>query len=690
MVMRRPNARTNDARKREASRRAGGPVLPPVVQGRIAEAGASAYEWRDSVLLNLYLPPKGLRLGLRAAFWVFQALVAVAVALVALQGGVLLLLGALAIPVCSIALFYLVTKEPTVPPTLSWVAAAGVASIPMIAANPTWGALGVILLIAAVLVSNEVEHPARGEVSAWASAVLTVASAALAHSADLAWWPTALWVLALVVVQVPICTVERSFRSVAHRITPDDLLAKVPDPDFRWQGMVDALRKTPGLPFVASAFSSHGWLAQVLEDPPEHVMAEARKKAAGAYGERKTGVILLGLSRGRGTMILHDIALPGAKSANIDHVVITKNRDGKPCAFIIDSKFYGPSRLPSKEFPNGRDPGEVTYDMSTKGYVYRQGMRAREIDKSINTALWGADAVRRVTGIEDVRVIMAIHNANVAPYLSFSRDGVPVQIVSAWEMVDVIDQESSDSRSWLDRLLRRSAGPLSPIQEARVSQGFTAASGSRKPSVYGPLGRTRKAGEFMAMQARQARGGGASGHDHRFGPPSRRVEGVAAPMRPMPPAPEPVPQVAEPSPVPQEETPFQKADREFWSTDPSEWADDAPPRPPVPPAESAPERLAGLWDQMRNSVPAPLDDVPEQYQQIVRGTPLTITSFSDERGPVAQDVVAITGVCVGAPGNFFLWYCSPEAWEGYQTSGTPVFISTIGAESVVVRRGGGE
>lgn len=687
----RPNARISDARKRDAARRAGGPVLPPVVQTRIAEAGASAYEWRDSVLTDLYLPPKGLRVALRAAFWVFQAFVAVAVALVALQGGALLLVGALAIPVASIVLFYLVTKEPTVPPTLSWVAAAGVAASPMIATTPAWGALGVALLIASVVVSHEVENPTRGEVSAWMSAVVTAACGALAHSADLAWWPTALWVVALIVTQVPICTVKRSFRSVVHRITPEDLLAKVPDPDFRWQGMVDTLRKAPGLPFVASAFSSHGWLAQVLEDPPEHVMAEARKKAAGAYGERKTGVILLGLARGCGTTILHDIALPGAKSANIDHVVITKNRDGKPCAFIIDSKFYGPSRLPSKENPSGRDPGEVTYDMSTKGYVHRMGMRTREIDKSISTALWGADAVRRVTGIEDVRVIMAIHNANVAPYLSFSRDGVPVQILSAWEMVEVIDQESSDRRSWLDRLLRRSAGPLSPIQEARVAQGFTAASGSRKPSMYGPLGRTRKAGEFMAMQARQARGGTANAHDLRFGPPSRRPDAPAPSMPPQAPAPESAsPQAPPVPPAPQEESPFQKADREFFDSDLSEWADDAPPRPPVAPAESAPDRLAGLWDQMRNSVPAPLDDVPEQYQQIVRGTPLTITSFHEERGPVAQDVVAITGVCIGAPGNLFLWYCSPEAWEGYRSSGMPVFISTIEVGSLVVRGGGGE
>lgn len=150
------------------------------------------------------------------------------------------------------------------------------------------------------------------------------------------------------------------------------------------------------------------------------------------------------------------------------------------------------------------------------------------------------------------------------------------------------------------------------------------------------------------------------------------------------------PAVAPVDSTPAEETPFEKADREFFRTDPSEWADDSPPRPPVAPAQSASERLAGLWEDMRNSTPAPLDDVPAQYHGIVRGTPLTITSFNEERGPVAQDVVAITGVCSGAPGRLFLWYCSPEGWKQYQITGMPVFISTIEAQSVVVRAGGGE
>lgn len=706
--MRRPNARISNARKRAAARRAGAPTLPPLVQARIAEAGASAYEWRDSILNDLYLPPKAMRVALRAGFWVLQAFLAVAIALVASQGGGLLLTVAFAVPVLFVALFYAVTRELTVPPAISWVAAAGVAAIPMISASISWGAIGVMILVGAVLISAEAEHPLRGEISAWASAILTVVFGALSHNVGLSWWPTAVWVVALVGVQVPICVLRRNFRSVGHRITPADLKVAVPDPEFRWQGLVETMRRVPGLGLLSMVVSSDGWLERVLDDPPGNVMAEARKKAAGAYGERKTGVMLLGLARGQGAMILHDVALPGAKSANIDHVVITKGRGGKPCAFIIDSKFYGPSRLPSKVQPEGSDPGEVTYDSSSRGYVHRLGHRARGIDQSIKTALWGADAVKRVTNIEDVRVVMAIHNADVAPHLSFSREGVPVEIISAWSLVGHIERESSGKKSLLDRLLRRSSGPLSPLQEARVTQGLSAASSSRKPSIYVPLGRTRKAGEFMDSMARQARGGVASAYDRRFGPPPSRSESFGSPdslggvasqgsvdpgesvnpegyTRPRPQ--EPLAPVS--SSVP-EESAFEKADREFFDTDPSEWADDAPPRPPVASAQSAPGVLEGQWADMRNSVPAPLDDVPLQYHQVVRGTPLTITSFNEDRGPIAQDVVAITGVCVGAPGSLFLWYCSTEGWRQYKTSGTPVFISTIEVESVVVRDGGGE
>ena len=673
--MHRPNARISDARKRKAAQRAGGPALSPVAQARITEAGASAYAWRDRVLTDLYAPPRGFVAALWIASGILQFIILLAIALVALQGGGVLLALAPAIPAAVAVLLYLATKKLSPIPALAWLAAASVASIPMISASPTWGALGVLVVVVAVLASHEVENPRRGEISTWISTITTLGFGALAHSTGLSWWPTALWSLVLIVAQVPICVLHRNFRSTGHRITPDDLLAKVPDPAFKWQSLVDVLRRIPGLVFVISEWTSHEWLEQVLEAPPEHIMKEARKKAAGAYGERKTAVILLALSRDLGAMIFHDVCLPGAKSANIDHIVITTNHEGKPCAFIIDSKFYGPSRLPSRQNPHGKDPGEITYDATTQGYVHRIGTRSREIDSSIRTALWGADAVRRVTGIDDVRVIMAIHNANVAPHLSFDRKGVPVQIVSAWDIVTVIEQASTSENSWVSRLLHRVPSSLSPTQQARVFQAFTAASGNHQASAYKSLGRTRKAEYFLSHQSAQARGGD---NDLRFGPPSPRAAASYSPT---------------PRPATDDstaETPFEKADHEFFHTDPSAWSDDSPPRPPVPPAQSAAERLAGLWEDMRNSAPAPPDDVPERYRGIVQGTPLTITSFNEEHGPIAQNVVAITGVCAGAPGRLFLWYCSPEGWRQYQNTKMPVFISTIDVQSVIVRDRGEE
>lgn len=684
----RPNAKINAVRKAKADRKVGPPSLPPVVMSRIAEAGASAYQWRDNVLLDLYLPPKSVQVGVSVGFWVIQALTAAAVAYIALKDGLSLALVALAIPAAASGLSFLIRKAPSAPPAISWVAASAIAAIPMISSASTWGLLGVVALVLAAIVSAEREHPIRAGISAWVSTILTLTFSALAYAQDLAPGAAIAWVLSLIVLQVPICITRRSFKTIVHRISRDDLTARIPPPEFKWEPLAAFVRRAataPGVSLLASAFSSSSWIEGVLEGPSEAVLGDALKKSAGGYGERKTGVFLLALDRGQGTLVLHDVVLPGAKSANIDHIVIGRNRGGEPCAFIIDSKFYGFSRL------NGNDPGEVTYDMGTRGYVHRQGARAREIDQSIKTALWGADSVRKVTGIEDVRVIMAIHNADVAPNLAFEREGVPVQIISAWSLVDFIGSNLSDRKSWLMSLFRRGGGPLSPLQEARVTQGLVSASTSLRPAVVSPLGATEQARDFMAAQALQARGGGA-GAPGQFGRPSLR------PYEDAPRVPEVVPQAPrgpvlppQPASAPRaearQESAFQKADRAFFDGDVSEWADDSPPRPPVAPAESATDRIADLWAQMRNSTPAPLDDVPAQYHQIVRGTPLTITSFSDERGPSSQDVVAITGVCVGMPGNLFLWHCSVEGWEQYRQSGTSVSISTIDVERVVVRGG---
>lgn len=668
--MLRPNARRHDTRARAASRKTGPYILPPVVQSRIAEAGASAYAWRDTVLADLYAPPRSVQVAARVASGVFQVLVALAVVVVAAQGGGGLVWATLAVPAAITALVWALTRTLCPPPALAWAAAAGVAAYPMFAGTPSWSAVGVVVLVAAAVVSAEPEHPIRGAASAWVSAILTTAATALHHTAPDQWWPAAVWVLGLILAQVPLCLVRRSFGSSRHRITPEDLRARVPDPPFRWQRLVEVLRRVPGVAYLASEVSSQSWFAQVLEDPPESVMAQARKKAAGAYGERKTGVFLLGLPRGRGVTILHDVALPGAREANIDHLVVSTNREGQPCVHVIDSKFYGPSRLPSKRHPHGQEPGEVTYSAASGGYVFRLGASTREIDQSIKTALWGAEMVQKVTSIEDVRVIMAIHNADVAPYLTFSQGGTRVDILSAWEVVDHIEAESpAVSRSWRDRLPGSPAGLLSPIQDAKLRQGFTAAVGNQPPMATAPLGRTRAAKQFMAEQAAQARGSAAQTSASRA--PVR--ETVPEPVVP------PAPAVQDPSEV------FLAADRAFSGPVGEEWASDTPPRPPVAAAASAPERVEELWEQMRNSVPAPLDDVPGPYQRIVRGTPLTITGFDEERGPLARDVVAVTGVCSGAPGHLFLWYCSVEGWKRYEQTKTPMIISTIGIDSVVVR-----
>lgn len=683
----RPNAKINTIRKSKASRKAGGPNLPPVVMSRIQEAGASAYQWRDNVLLSLYLPPTSVQITLKAAFWALQALTATAITLLALQSGPTLALAALAIPLTASAVVLVLRRKLVAPPSVAWVVGSVVGVLPLLQASQSWGLLGALVVLLASLVSAERERPVRGVVSAWVSVVVTLGAGAVFWVSGWGAGVTVGWVLLLLVAQVPVCVVRRSFRTIAHRVSRDDLVAQIPPPEFRWEPLAASVRRAaravesvPVLSVVASAFSSSSWIEGVIEGPSDAVVGDALKKAAGGYGERKTGVLLLGLARGRGTMILHDVVLPGAQAANIDHIVIGRGRGGKPCAFVIDSKFYGKSRL------HGNVPGEVTYDMASGGYVHRVGASARGIDQSIRTAVWGADAVRKVTGIEDVRVVMAIHNADVASSLSFTRGEVAVDIISAWSLVPFIEGKLSSGGSWLDGLLRRGGGPLSPLQEARVAQGFVSASTGQRPAVVSPLGLTAQAREFMAAQAAQARGGyGAPPAQRPRQEPQRpQVPPYAASAFVPPHAQQPTPQAANP-PAPRDA--FQAADQAFFGTDLSDWADDSPPALPVPLAESAPERIGARWTEMRNSPPAPLDDVAEQHRHIIRGTPLTITSFSETSGPTAMNVIAITGVCSGSPGTQFLWYCSPENWNQYTQTGNPVAISTITVDRVIAQGG---
>lgn len=82
----------------------------------------------------------------------------------------------------------------------------------------------------------------------------------------------------------------------------------------------------PALPWLVARARRR----QLANVPPE-----ISRKAAGGYGERATALALLGLPARQRTCIVHDVALPGATIANIDHVLLT--RAG---LFAIDSKVF--------------------------------------------------------------------------------------------------------------------------------------------------------------------------------------------------------------------------------------------------------------------------------------------------------------------------------------------------------------
>lgn len=122
--------------------------------------------------------------------------------------------------------------------------------------------------------------------------------------------------------------------------------------------------------------------------------AKAADCAAGAKGERATAVLLAPLEA-VGWTVLHDRALPGARSANADHIVIS------PAArvYVIDSKLWAAKNR------HGR-PAVV----HARGDQLWHG--DRYADQSISSLLFEARLVERALGVP-VQPLVCMHNAPV-------------------------------------------------------------------------------------------------------------------------------------------------------------------------------------------------------------------------------------------------------------------------------------
>lgn len=159
--------------------------------------------------------------------------------------------------------------------------------------------------------------------------------------------------------------------------------------------------------------------------------ADARAAAceAGAVGEQRTAVLLQALEA-RGWVVLHDRAIPGARSANADHVLISPGAR----VFLVDSKLW------SGQWPVHGEGGRLWH-----------GRAAR--DQSVRSVRYEAGLVGRAVGV-DVQPVIAVHNAAVDGG-GFVVEGVPV--VPADRLVEVLAGNDRPRRPGAVRLAERAA-----------------------------------------------------------------------------------------------------------------------------------------------------------------------------------------------------------------------------------------
>lgn len=155
--------------------------------------------------------------------------------------------------------------------------------------------------------------------------------------------------------------------------------------------------------------------------------AQAAHCEAGAKGEQMTAVLLRPLEAA-GWTVLHDRAIPGAKRANADHVLVSPGAR----VFVVDSKLW------SARWPVHGEGGRLWH-----------GSHAR--DGSVRAVVFEADMVARALAVP-VQPVIAVHNADVAGG-GFMVGGVPV--VPAGRLVEVLvgnDGPRAADASWLGKL----------------------------------------------------------------------------------------------------------------------------------------------------------------------------------------------------------------------------------------------
>lgn len=172
--------------------------------------------------------------------------------------------------------------------------------------------------------------------------------------------------------------------------------------------------------------------------------ADARAAAcdAGAVGEQRTAALLQPLEAA-GWLVLHDRAIPGARRANADHVLVSPGAR----VFLVDSKLWS-ARYPVHERDGLLWHGEAGRPQADRSRVVR-------------SVLYETDLVARAVGVP-VQPVIAVHNATVAGN-GFMVQDVPV--LPAGRLVEVLvgnDGPRNASAAALGVSVARSLPPYLP------------------------------------------------------------------------------------------------------------------------------------------------------------------------------------------------------------------------------------
>ncbi|MYW46362.1 nuclease-related domain-containing protein [Streptomyces sp. SID161] len=159
------------------------------------------------------------------------------------------------------------------------------------------------------------------------------------------------------------------------------------------------------------------WVLASLGLSPAARRADARAADchAGSIGEQRTAVLLQPL-QAAGWTVLHDRAIPGARSANADHVLVSPGAR----VFLVDSKLW------SARYPVHGAGGTLWHG--------QEGRPQADRSKAVRSILYETDLAARAVGVP-VQPVIAMHNAAVAGE-GFFVQGVPV--VPASRLVEVL------------------------------------------------------------------------------------------------------------------------------------------------------------------------------------------------------------------------------------------------------------